>query len=73
MLADYCWTTVVSSLSSSEGKKSDDSWFLEVLDRDSGCKGSHQLELFEVEMVAVHGSTMPVGKLCRSFVMLGPG
>ena len=34
-----------------------------VLGGDSGCKGSRQLELFEVEMVAVCEGTMPVGKL----------
>ena len=50
-----------SSSSSLEGKKLDDDWFFEVLDGDSGCKGSHQLELFEVEMVVVHEGTMPVG------------
>ena len=69
---DCCWGTVVSSSSSSEGKKSDDGWFLEVLGRDSDCEGSHQLELFKVEMVAVHESTTSVGQ-ARSFVMLGPG
>ena len=41
--ADCCWRTVVSSLSSLEGKKSDGGWFLRVLDGDSGCEGSHQL------------------------------
>ena len=34
-----------------------------VLGGDSGCKGSYQLELFEVEMVTICESTMPVGKL----------
>ena len=34
--ADSCWGTVVSSLSSSEGKKSDDGWFRGVLGKDSG-------------------------------------
>ena len=29
-----------SFLSSSEGKKSNDGWFLEILSGDSGCKGS---------------------------------
>ena len=53
----------MSSLSSSEEKKSNDGWFLEVLDRDLSHKGSHQLELFNVEMVAVHEGMMPVGKL----------
>ena len=62
VLADCCWRTVVSSSSLSKGKKSDD-WFRGVLGRDSGCKGSHQLELFEVEMVAVCEGTTPVGKL----------
>ena len=52
-----------SSLSSSKGNKSDDGWFLEVLGRDSDCKGSHQLELFKVEMVVVHKGTVLVGKL----------
>ena len=61
--ADLCWGTVVSSSSLSERKKSDNGWFLGVLDGDSGCKGSHQLELFEVEMVAVHESSTPVDKL----------
>ena len=60
---DRCWRTVVSSSSLSEGKKSDDGWFLGVLGGDSGCEGSHQLELFKVEMVAVCEGTMPVGKL----------
>ena len=53
----------MSSLSSSEGKKSDDGWFLGVLGRDSGCEGSCQLEVFEVEMVAVHEGMTPIGKL----------
>ena len=48
--------------SSLEGKKLD-SWFRGVLGRDSGCEGSHQLRLFEVAMVAVCESMMPVGKL----------
>ena len=69
--ADHCWGIVVSSLSSSEGKKSDSGWFLGVLGGDSGCEDFHQLELFEVEMMAVHEGTMLVGK-ARSFVMLGP-
>ena len=60
--ADCCWGTVVSSSSSSEGKKSE-SWFLGVLGRDSGWEGSCQLRLFEVEMVTVRESTMPDGKL----------
>ena len=51
--ADYCWRTVVSSLSSSEGKKLDDGWFLGVLGGDSGCEVSRQLELFKEEMMAV--------------------
>ena len=69
---DCCWETVVSSSSSSEEKKSDGGWFGEVLGNDSGCEGSRQLELFEVEMVAVREGTTPVGE-ARSFVMLGPG
>ena len=69
--ADLCWRTVVSSLSSSEGKKLDDSWSLGVLGGDSGCEGSHQLGLFEEKMLAVHEGMTPVGK-ARSFVMLGP-
>ena len=69
--ADCCWRTVVSSSSSSEGKKSD-GWFGGVLDNDSGWEGSRQLELFEVEMVVVHEGMMPDGR-ARSFVMLGPG
>ena len=44
-------------------KKSDNGWFLEVLDGDSGCEVSHQLELLKVEMVAVCGSMTPVSKL----------
>ena len=52
-----------SSSPSSEEKKSDDGWFLRVLGGDLGYEGSRQLELFEVEMMAVHESTMPVGKL----------
>ena len=50
---DLCWGSVVSSSSSSERKKLDNGWFLMVLDSDSGCEGSCQLELFEVEMVVV--------------------
>ena len=60
---DCCWGTVVSSSSSSEGKKLDNGCSRRVLDKDSGCEGSHQLGLFEVEMVAVCEGTMPVGKL----------
>ena len=52
-----------SSLSSSEGKKSDNSWFFGVLGGDSGCKSSCQLELFKVKMVVVHEDTTPVDKL----------
>ena len=52
-----------SSSSLSEGKKSDDGWFLGALDRESGYKSSNQLELFNEEMVVVHEGTMPVGKL----------
>ena len=69
--ADCCWGTVVSSLSSLEGKKSDDGWFLEVLHGDSDCEDSCQLELFKEEIVVVYESMMPVGK-ARSFVTLGP-
>ena len=47
-----------SSLSLSEGKKLDGGWFLEVLGRNSGCEGSHQLELFKVEMVMVCEGTV---------------
>ena len=53
----------MSSSSSSEGKKSDDGLFLGVLDGDSGCEGSHQLELFKVEIVTVCKSTLLIGKL----------
>ena len=60
--ADCCWGTVVSSSSLSKGKKLD-GWFRGVLDGDSGCEGSHQLELFKMEMVVVHEGTMPVSKL----------
>ena len=59
--ADCCWGTVVSSSSSSEGKKSDDGWFRGVLDGDSGWEGSRQLELFEVEMLVVCDGTTPIG------------
>ena len=52
-----------SSLSLSEGKKSDEGWFLKVLGRELGYGGSHQLVLFKVEMVAVYKNTMPVDKL----------
>ena len=54
---------VVSSSSSLERKKSDDGLFLEVLDGELDYKVSHQLELFEVRMVVVYESMMPVGKL----------
>ena len=53
----------MSSSSSLEGKKSDNGWFLGVLGKDSGCEGSCQLELFKVEMVAVHEGMTPVDKL----------
>ena len=53
---------MVSSSSSSEGKKSD-GWFRGVLDRDSGWEGSRQLEVFKEEMVAVCKGTTPSGKL----------
>ena len=66
-----CWSTVVSSSSLLEEKKSE-GWFRGVLGKDSGCEGSRQLALFEEEMVAVREGMMPVGK-ARSFVMLGPG
>ena len=69
--ADCCWGMVVSSSSLSERKKSD-GWFGGVLGSDSGWGGSRQLELFEVEMVAVCEGTTPIGK-ARSFVTLGPG
>ena len=59
---DLCWRTVVSSLSSSEEKKSDSGWFEGVLG-DSGWEGSCQLELFKVEMVVVCKGTMLNGKL----------
>ena len=72
MPADCCCGTVVSSSSSSEEKKSDNSWFFGVLGGDSYCKGSCQLELFKMEMVAVHEGMMLIGK-ARSFVTLGPG
>ena len=67
-----CWGTVVSSLSSSEGKKLDDGSFRGVLGGESGCKGSHQLELFKVEMMVVHEGTTPIDE-AGSFVTLGPG
>ena len=59
---DCCWRTVVSSSSSSEEKKSD-GWFGGVLGNDSGWEGSHQLESFKVEMVAVCEGMTPIGKL----------
>ena len=61
---------MVSSSSSSEGKKSEDS-FRGVLGKDSGWEGSRQLRLFEVEMVVVREGMTPIGK-ARSFVTLGP-
>ena len=60
--ADCCWRTVVSSSSSSEGKKSD-GWFGGVLGEDSDWETSHQLRLFKVEMVAVCEGIMLDGKL----------
>ena len=60
---DCCWGTVVSSLSSSEGKKLNSGLFLRVLGRELGCKVSCQLELFEEEIVVVCESMAPVGKL----------
>ena len=62
VLVDCYWGIMVSSSSSSEKKKSD-SLFKGVLGGDSNCKGSHQLELFKVEMVAVCDGTSPVDKL----------
>ena len=59
--ADLYWGTVVSSLFSSERKKSDNGWFLEVLDRDLGYEGPHQLELFKVDMVVICESMTPNG------------
>ena len=53
----------MSSLSSSEGKKSDDGWFRGVLDKDSGWESSCQLELFKEEMVAVCEGMALIGKL----------
>ena len=53
----------MSSSSLLERKKLDDGWSMRILGGDSGCKGSHQLMLFEVEMVMVHKSMTPVGKL----------
>ena len=52
----------MSFLSSSEGKKLDDGWFRGVLGGDSGWEGSCQLELFEVEMVAVREGMTLIGK-----------
>ena len=60
---DYCWGTVVRSSSLLEEKKSDRGQFLGVLGGESGCEGSCQLELFEVEMVVVLEGTLSVGKL----------
>ena len=37
--------------------------FRGVLGNDLGWEGSHQLRLFEVEMVVVHEGTTPIGKL----------
>ena len=51
----------MSSLSLSEGKKLDDGWFGGVLGKESGCEGSHQLELFKVEMVVVYESMTLIG------------
>ena len=53
----------MNSSSFSEEKESDNGLFLGVLDGKLGCKVSCQLELFEVEMVVVYESMMPVGKL----------
>ena len=62
-LMDHCWGTVVSFSSLLEGKKLDNGWLLGVLGGDSGCEGSRQLELFEVEIVAVCEGMAPIGKL----------
>ena len=53
----------MSSSSLSERRKSDDSLFLGVLGGDLGWEVSHQLWLFEVEMVVVCEGTTLVGKL----------
>ena len=53
----------MNSSSLLEGKKLDGGWFLGVLSGDSGCEGSRQLELFDMEMVTVHEGMMPVDKL----------
>ena len=53
----------MSFLSLSEGKKSENGWFEGVLGEDSGCKCSHQLGLFKVEMVVVCEGTMLICKL----------
>ena len=60
---DCCGGTVVSSSSSSAEKKLEGGLFLRVLGRELSWEGSCQLELFKVEMVAVHESTAPVSKL----------
>ena len=52
----------MSSSSLSEETKLD-GWFEGVLDGDSGCEGSCQLESFEVEMVVVCEDITPVGRL----------
>ena len=54
---------MVNSLSSSEGKKSNNDLFLGVLGGKSGCEVSHQLKLFKVEIVVVCESIMSIGKL----------
>ena len=63
VLADCCWDMEVSSLLLLEGKKWDNGLFLGVLGGESDYEISCQLELFEVEMVVVHESTMPVDKI----------
>ena len=61
--AESSWVMVGNCSSSSEGKKSVNDLFLRILGEDSGWEVSCQLQLFKVEMVAVHESMMPVGKL----------
>ena len=50
-------------MSSSKGKKSNEGWFLRILDRELDYEGSCQLVLFKVEMVVVCESITLVGKL----------
>ena len=49
----------MSSSSLLEGKKLD-GWFRGVLGNDSGWEDSHQLRLFEVEMLVVCENMMPI-------------